>query len=238
MTMGLLRGAVLAALVLASASILIGSPAFATPNLTASSGTRAVSPFITPSTNTTSLYTAASTDSQLVLPALGSTVSCRTASVSAYASTTHTQLRLVSVIFGNGSDCSVSPAGTVEEQPINCTATSANPWLLHIRSLPGGTSAAGTPNVTSSCRIIELHLGTRTPVTIDANQLCRTNAGAGNNEYTWDVRTGRGSLVVNCTVTVTIVGAIRTSTTSTFTGTYTVRPDTRRDTNLVVTARS
>jgi hypothetical protein len=226
------------ALALVSGLVAIASPAFATPNLTASSGTRAVSPFITPIGSTRSLSIGSSTDSQIALPSLGATVSCTTSTVAGYVDTaTNTQLRLTSVSFGNNrGSCRVSPAGTVDNRPdITCTATSANPWFLHASSLPGGTSARGTVNPTSSCVVRVTIIGVSVTVTLDARQSCRASAGAGANQYTWNTVTRVGSLVVDCTMTAT-VSSSRSSNSSTFRGTYTIRPITARDALMTVTA--
>jgi hypothetical protein len=237
--MSVLRSVALVALVLVSASIVVASPVFATPNITASSGTTAVSPFITPIGNTRSLSVGSSTNSSLVLPTLSSTVSCTTSTIAGYVATTNTQLKLTSMSFGGGNaarNCRVSPAGTIDNRPdITCTATSSNPWFLHLRNLPSATSAAGTINPTSSCTVRVTIGGAAVVISVDANQSCVANAGAGNNEYTWNTTSGVGSLVVDCTLTATISNP-RSSTSSTFRGTYTVRPLTSTDEPLTMTA--
>ncbi len=241
-----LKGGVIAALVLVSALVVVASPAFATPNITASSGTRsgdihrdgAVSPFITPSTNTRSQITARSTNSRFSLPSLGTTLACRTSSVSGYASTTHTQLRLTSVSFGDdqnpgASNCTAT-GGTLAE-PITCTATSARPWFLHVKNIISGGgargSASGTVNLTSSCVVTVRLAGLGTQqVTVDANQSCIGGA-ATDNTYTWDTTSSpvRSSLSVRCRLRVTIQPINITTTGSLFEGDYTARPDTVRD---------
>ena len=233
------RATLIVALALVSALIAVASPAFATPNLTASSGTRAVSPFITPIGNTRSLSIGSSTDSQFALPSLGVTVSCTTSTVAGYVdAATRTQIRVTSISFGDrGGRCRVSPSGTVDNRPdITCTATSANPWFLHTRNLPSATSAGGTINPTSSCVVRVTVIGISATVTLDARQSCRANAGAGNNEYTWNRVTRVNSLVVNCALTTTVSNP-RSSPSSTLRGTYTVRPVTSGDAQMTVTAQ-
>jgi hypothetical protein len=248
-----IRRSALVALVLVSALVVVASPAFATPNLTASSGNRspvppnthspdAVAPFITPSTNTRSLYTAYSTDSQFVLAALGVTLSCVDSNVSGYATITHTQFRLTSISFGNGRDprnCTVRPAGTVDVQPITCTATSRDPWFFHVRASEDTLlrrSASGTINTTSSCTVRTTIGGTADAISVDANQSCRPGPSGIAVLYTW--AGGRESLVIDCVFVVTISGGVRLSTTANFRGTYTIRPDTRTDASLTVTSSS
>jgi hypothetical protein len=234
-----MRGSALVALILVAALAIIVSPAFAT-TLNTDSSVGNASPFITPSTNTRSLYTGRSTDTQLTLPTLGSTVMCRESQVSGYASTTHTQIRLTSVSFGNVADprnCTVRPAGTVDVQPITCTATSRDPWHLHVRRNDTvNRSASGTVNLTSSCTVRITIGGRAITISVDANQSCRPNAAGASNTYTY--RGPTGSITVNCVVLATLTGAVRASTNSTFTGVYTVRPDTRTDPILVVTDAS
>jgi hypothetical protein len=233
-----LRSSGIVALACLSALVVVGPPAFATPNITASSGTSPVSPFITPIGNTRSASTARSTDSAFSLPSIGVTMSCTTSTVSGYVDTTHTQLRLTSVSFGGGDarrNCRVTPAGTIDNRPdITCTATSANPWFLHVKNTNAATrSSSGTINPTSACTILMTFGGVPTTIVVDANQSCRTNVGGGNN-YTQATR----RLSIICSVLTTIRGATRASTTSTFAGNYNVTPDTRRDGLLTVTAAS
>ena len=200
------RSGALMALVLVSALVVVASPAFATPNLTASSGTRnlepahragAVSPFITPSMNTRSEVTAYSTDSQLSLPSLGSTVRCETSNVSGYVSITHTQLRITSATFSR--NCTVVPAGRVDNQPISCDANSIRPWHLHVRDVRAGNSASGTVNLTSSCIVIVTISGTTSTITIDGNQSCRPTGTQTGVVYTWT--RAPEMLDVTCTLT-------------------------------------
>jgi hypothetical protein len=242
------RGSVLAALVLLSALVVVVSPAFATPNLTASSGNdlplsgahsrAAVAPFITPSTNTRSLYTGLSTDSSFSIPSLGAVLTCREAHVSGYASTTHTQIRLTSVSFGNIADSRncTSNIGTIDVQPITCTATSRVPWYLHARVANAATrSASGTVNLTSSCTIRMTIGGAAQVISVDANQSCRVGARSTGVFYTW---TAPPSILVDCEVQSTLRGVVTASAATQFRGTYTIRPDTRRDATLTVTATS
>ncbi len=251
-----LRIGVLVGLALSSV-LVVGSPAFATPNITASSGSDgrrphdggAVAPFVTPSTNTRSQATIRSTDSRWALPSLGTTLACRTSSISGYSSTTHTQLRLTSVSFGDdqtpaASNCTMT-GGSLQE-PITCTATSARPWFLHVRSIVSTSgerpsairgSAAMTMNFTSACVMTwRLPIGTQ-QVSIDANQSCFGSA-ATDITYTWTTSTRVGSLSIRCRFRVTIQPINITTPNSIFEGTYTVRSDTSRDPLLSVTAAS
>ncbi len=227
-----------------SSVLVVGSPAFATPNLTASSGNAPVAPFITPSTSTRSQVTVRSTDPRVSLPSLGVTMTCRTSSVSGYSSTTHTQLRLTSLSFGDdqtpaANSCILNSGSVVE--PITCTATSARSWSLHVRSIISGGGARGsasmTVNLTSGCVLtMRLPIGTQ-QVTIDPNQSC-VGAAATDNTYTWDTSTRVGSLSIRCRLRVTIQPINITAIASTFEGAYTVRSDTARDVLLSVTAGS
>jgi hypothetical protein len=233
-----LRGSVLVALVLISALVVIASPAFATPNLTASSGNTAVAPFITPQTNTRSLYTGSATNSSLSIAGVD-TISCTTSRVSGYASTTHTQVRLTDLTFGTGGSCRAG-LGTVVS-PISCLADSRTPWFLHVSSIVSGGgargSATGTVSITTTCTVLIRTLFGDQRVVVDSGQSCRNPAGGGVT-YTWDTGTRRSQLVVNCDLIVTLRGVRNESRTATFTGTYDVRPDTARDATLSVTAAS
>jgi hypothetical protein len=223
------RSSVLVALVLVSALVVIASPAFATPNLTASSGTRngetahragAVAPFITPSTSTRSMYTGTgdAPDTRLGLPGLALTVSCTRSTAQFYASTTHTVLRVSDLTFSG--TCTVNvPRGRVDTNPISCVADPNRPWLVHVTAVAAG-SATGTVNTASTCVFVVTLNGPSDTLTVDAGQSCRPNAGGGGNAYT----NATQSLVVTCNLTVTSVGAVRGSFTGTFQGTYTVRP--------------
>ena len=228
-----LKSGALVALVLVSALVVIGSPAFATPNITASSGTRAVSPFITPIGSTRSQSTAQAGSTSLSIAALGASVTCDRAVTSAYVDTTHTQLKITSLSFGTGrvGSCVTTPAGSIDGNQITCTATSTNPWFLHVRSV-AGNSSTGTVNITSTCRFVATTsaLGSLT-FTVDANQSCIAGPGAGVR-YTSATRV----LDVTCTLTVTVrpLGSF----TANFSGVFNVRPDTRRDAALTVTLAS
>ena len=148
--MRFLRKSVLLTLVLVSALVISGSPAFATPNITSSSGATPVTPFFTPSTNTRSQYTGRSVNARFRIPVFGD-VTCAMAEISAYASTTHTQLRLTLVSFRN---CvSAFGGATVDGGGFTCQATSDNPWFLHAR-VTDGRSTMTTINLTSACFII------------------------------------------------------------------------------------
>ena len=244
------RGSVLVALMLVSALVVVASPAFATPNITASSGTRnddehragAVSPFVTPSMPSQSSWTARSTNSQLSVPALGSTLSCPTSSVSAYATTTHTQLLLTSVSFGDDATaatrrvCSVT-SGSIDENAtgITCTATTTRPWVLHVRRTNSTVRSAvrgvasGTVNILSTCTVVvTLGGGASETISIDPNQSCVSSmAGVDPVTYVWDLSTRPPTaiLTVACTLRATLTGPVRASSNVSFTGTYNVLAD-------------
>jgi hypothetical protein len=143
---------------LACALGVASSPAFATPSITASSGSAVVAPFITPIGSTTSQFAARSVDSILNIPAIGLRVSCVTAILSGYVGATHTQARITSFVFGgngSGRDCLVvAPdrgSGPVAGDEITCLGTangSIRPWFLHISSGPDrNASSTATLNI-------------------------------------------------------------------------------------------
>jgi hypothetical protein len=247
-----LKGGALVALILLTAVVVVASPAFATPNITASSGNAnpvppnphsasAVAPFITPSTNTRSLYTGVSRNWQIAFPSLGSTIRCETSNMSFYASMTHTQLRVTDITFSR--NCTVSPVGTVDNQPISCTANSRTPWSIHVRAVDGRTrSASGTINVPTGdgagnelCTIRTTIGGVSQSLSVSRNQSCRASASATGITYTWS-RTPP-TIDITCAWVVTIQ-PLRANTASVFSGTYTITPDTARDGVLTVTSSS
>jgi hypothetical protein len=241
-----LRKVLLIALALVSAAVIVAAPAFATPNITASSGndsTRphsrsAVAPFITPSTNTSSQFTARSTNAVLSIPSIGSSVSCAVASISGYASATHTQVRITSMTFGDGSGGSCvtgwggGGGGSVVGNRIACGSSSATPYALHLRTFNAGTrSASGSINLTTPCTYIVTIGGSQCTLTYDRGQSIAAT-------YTFATF---GSLVVDGTMTLTESGGgclFPGSFRAALTATYTLRPDTRTDTIPVVTAGS
>lgn len=243
-----LRASLLVALVLVSAIVVVASPAFATPNITASSGTRAVAPFITPIGSTTSQFTGRSSDSTFIAPAIGATVTCRTAITSGYAGTTNTQARVTSVSFGNrsGSDCRATipgDTGTVVGDEVTCLGAadgSTRPWFLHVIRGPDGTgSSSGTINipaagVANSCTFVIDFARSRTQcsIVIDNNQSIRgtyTNATSNLNVNDRTLRiTSRDGPRARC--------ALSLSTTASFTATYRIRADTPRSAAPTVTA--
>jgi hypothetical protein len=132
-----IRSGLLAALVLVTAVVVIASPAFATPNITASSGTRAVSPFFTPIGSTTSASAGFSTDFRFNFDGTFS-VTCRRAIAWFYVPATHTQGLVTSLRFGepgrSPTECGVNFifGGTIEgTQIIDPTTNSTTPSRLH-----------------------------------------------------------------------------------------------------------
>jgi hypothetical protein len=242
------KGIISPALTLVAAAVVVVSPAFATPQITASSGSRAVSPFITPvqarSPAQNSESTALSTNSRLGIPALGANFRCSESHVSGYVDTaTHTQVRLTSMSFGNNvpGSCRIDPiGGAIPGTLVTCTATTRNPWMLHVRTIDSATSSRGSVNLTSACTFV-MNVGT---------SICRVTFAGGQSlspvTYTWAVATRRLTISeVGSTFRVTIVdggGASRCtlagSFAASFTGDYTITPDTRSDAVLTVTAGS
>jgi hypothetical protein len=240
-----LRSSVLVALIVVSAAVVVASPAFATPQLTASSGNdtplvgahsrAAVAPFITPSTSTRSQYTArADRATTLNLAAIGFVISCTASRASIYVSVTHTQARVTDLTFSG--TCTTNFAGSrVDTNPISCVTDSNRPWYLHVRTA-GNPDSTGSVNINGSCRlVVTFGGGSSATITIDANQSCTRGIPANGVVFTQVTQ----SLAVNCDLRVTIVGGpLPGSFTGNFTGLYTVRPDTARDARITVTARS
>jgi hypothetical protein len=236
------RGSVVVALLLASVLVVVASPAFATPNLTASSGddaTRpharaAVAPFITPSTNTRS--PSVGTDPTTILTLGGTSVMCRTSRAFFYVTTTHTQARITSLSFGDarGRTCSTTGGGTVDGDVISSTATSNAPWHAHVRINDARLrSASGTVNVSSAVTFI-----VTIPLLVSS---CQFTVPAQSVAATLTYR-GPVTLIVDDRTVVTNVVAIRgtcpRSGLARFDATYTVTPGTPADAPLTVTSSS
>lgn len=243
--MSAMKRSVLIAFALLSAVVVVASPAFATPNITASSGTRAVAPFITPITSTRSQFTGSARDTRLTIDAVFSTIECTTTIVSGYVDTTHTQARITSLSFGNrsGRDCVVRTglgSGTVNADEITCTATSANPWLLHMRARNGAstTSWDGTINNTSSCSFAITVGGSTCDFTIPAGQSIAvryTNTRARLEVSALSSRTSSFLIRVRNFSGCSIPDGIYSAT---IVSTYIIRVDTARDRAPTVTAAS
>ncbi len=228
--MTLFRKSVLVAIVVLLTVAVIASPVFATPNITASSGTAPVTPFFTPVTSTRSQFRGTSANVVLTVPGVYR-ITCRDSLISGYASTTHTQLRLTEVSF---RVCASSIAGsTVDGGGTICPATSGSPWFLHARSTDPRSSVT-TVNLTSACFFI---------VTLnDARRSsCTTRLDVGSSiasTYT----SGATTLAINGAVSATVFGGScpipPRSVVATLTGTYTFTPDTARDGRLNITGGS
>ncbi len=149
----------LTGLLLISAVAIVASPAFATPNITASSGTRAVAPFITPiGDSARSNIIATSTDWRFTA---GAIIRCRTARFGGFIGATHTQATITSVTFGDGragncDDTSGGFSGVVRNggtsagqlDSIDGGATTTRPWFLHVRRFTAADgSSSGTINI-------------------------------------------------------------------------------------------
>ena len=162
--MKIARNGMLVVVILVSAAVIV-SPAFATPNITASSGTRAVAPFITPiGDSARSNIVGTSTDLRYA-SAGGAAMRCRNSIIGGFIGSTHTQITITSAVFGNGAvgNCDITSAGfsgvvrgggglasagTLDS--ISGTATTTRPWFLHFRRGPdGGGSSVGTMNMPS-----------------------------------------------------------------------------------------
>jgi hypothetical protein len=239
--MGALRGSVLVALVSLTVVVVLASPAFATPALTASSGSGVVQPFITPVTSTTSPYTFRATNWRLTLLSQGITVACNTAQMSLYVGSTHTQARITSASFGTGAggSCGVVWAmgnGTVDGNSITCDASSVNPWFWHVRESDGGSPISwnGSLNVTTPCSfVVTAPRGSSCLLTLMATSIPSRYTNALSQLEFDRTSTARVSVadVRGCRM---VVGTFN----STFEGTFRGRPDTVRDGNLTITAAS
>jgi hypothetical protein len=146
-----IRLGALVALLLITAAVVLASPAFATPNITASSGTvngesahraGAVAPFITPSGDTIrSSITFTGTGSSFRIGSFS--VTC-VVTGSGYVTVTHTQVRITTISFTGCTD-TFGGRPTVDS---SC-ANSVTPWFLHVKTLNAGSST-GTVNI---CRV-------------------------------------------------------------------------------------
>ena len=234
--MKVMKAGVLIALVLVSAVVVVASPAFATPNITASSGTRAVAPFITPLGNTTtSSITAPSTDSSFATRARDgrtpATLTCRDTRSSGYVDTsTHTQGRITRLDFTN---CRSDELGAGVS--VTTTASSANPFFLHVRSGPDANgNSTGTFNIPTNGSIT-------VTVTVFGIRACSFSVGPQSVRVTFNNTTT--ILTVNdSTIRFSNTTAINDSCPddrllARQTGTFNLRADTTRD-DIRVTAAS
>ncbi len=232
--MRLVRPGVLFALVLVGTVAVIATPAFATPNITASSGTRPVTPFITPMGNTRDSSSRASSI-DFTLSFGGASLACRTAGLTGYVAITHTQLRVTSLLFGDGRGATCTGTGgmTVDGDSIVSGASSANPWHLHLKTNNAPTrSATGTLNSSS---IFSFTL------TVGGGSSCIvTVAGPQSLPVTYTYTTT--SLVLNGSLPVVVMGVTDplrlcpAGGTWTVRATYTFRPGTQNHRLVVTTA--
>jgi hypothetical protein len=249
------RGSILVAAVLVSALVVVASPAFATPNITASSGTNnadvhragAVSPFITPSTNTKSSFTGRATRPMLSIPALGEILECRTGFASGYVTVTHTQARITSLSFGDGArgTCTLrgTAAGTIDRDVVHCTATSNNPWLLHVQARGPNNSWSGTVNIPpggSSCTFIFTAptLGLSCILVVDANQSVDNAALYTNVTSSLELVRAQVRVTIRENRDRRCPAPFPGSYTATFDAVYTIRADTPTDATPTITAGS
>jgi hypothetical protein len=235
--MKVFRSSVLVVLALVSAAVVVVSPAFATPNITASSGTSPVAPFITPIGNTRSQWTGRATSSfTLDLPAVPANVTCRSARFSSYYDVTHTQERITVFDIGDGiaGTCTATiqrGAGTVDRDRVQCITSSTTPWFFHVKQIVGGTSANGHLIPTTACGII---------VTVGRTISCNLSINAGQSIPYVDTWTSR-TLAINGSATVAVRSVANCLPTGPQTGTLTVIysyvPDTVAD-RKSITSRS
>jgi hypothetical protein len=219
-TMKAWRSGALVVLIVLSAGIVVSSPALATPNITASSGTGVASPFLTPMGNTRdSSSRGSSTDTRLVLN--GTTITCRTANAVGYTATTHTQLRLTSMTFGDGrgSTCITSGRVPIVGDSINGGASSVVPWHVHVKTNDAGArSATGTINISTSFSFTASNGVTTCDFTVSGSQSVTVTYTYSSTSLIVD-----GALVVGVT---RVAGSCPTSGSADFRAAYTVRPDT------------
>ncbi len=236
--MRLARNSVLIIVALAFTLVTLTSPAFATPNLTASSGSSAVAPFVTPITNSRSQYTFRAQNVSIPLMTVNETVTCAASAFVGYVDTTHTNVRITSLSF---SMCRVdSGNGSVDNNgTITCRASTTKPWFLAIRTVDAARrSASGSINIPAASDICEFTVtifrGVSIKVGFDPAQSCLPVARSSGNTYTWATR----SLQITCGMRITVSGAIAFTGTTPISGTFTGRPDTARDGSLIITAAS
>jgi hypothetical protein len=164
------------ALLLLVAGVIFAPQAFATLRLTTSTGTAAVTPFVTPIGNTTaSTQIGTSTDARLSLG--GFEVSCSSAALTSYVGATHTELRVIAVAIGNGmaGSCRTTGGGRVDGEEMDTVATSINPWHLHFRTNNSVTrSAIGTLNNSSALTFRATSLGESCEFIVSAQSIDAT----------------------------------------------------------------
>ena len=145
------RRVALVALVLVSAVVVVASPAFATPRLTTSTGTRpdggAVSPFVSPIgdtlTNSITVTTAVaagtrrgSSLSVTSLARAADAITCIRVTASGEVPSTHTRLAIYSLDF---LGCRDDTLGAVVHVVVN-HISSSNPYYFHLTTNNGGGS--------------------------------------------------------------------------------------------------
>jgi hypothetical protein len=240
--MKIIKASMLLLLILVSAAIVLASPVFATPNITASSGSRPVSPFFTPSIFASpapnGMFTGAAPSARFGFPTHTFTVSCA-ASLSGYVNSfTHTQIRLTSALLGSATGCISTPPRSETIPQFTCTVTTRDPWLFHARAIDAFGSAVGSINLTSACTFV-MNFGTAS---------CRVTIASGQSispvSYSPSMRrlglseTGRtliGTMVDNRGATrCAFVGSSAVS----LVGTYTFNPDTPLEPPWTITSAS
>jgi hypothetical protein len=222
--MSLLRTALILGLALLGGAVVVAAPVFATPNITASSGSRSVAPFITPIGNTsTSTLTGASTDFSFTGSGFGGTrftVTCADSSMGGHVVVTHTRALLTAVAMAR---CN---AGTFT---IATSASSTTPWPWHVRTVGSGSAtgsieipAGGSLTITAgggACTVVV------TPQSIDVTFTdAATSLVVSDNSIVYTVR-GIGP---GCPVSRSLLR---------FTGVFTFRLSTAND-QLAVTSAS
>jgi hypothetical protein len=148
------RRLALVALVLVSAVVVVASPAFATPRLTSSTGTRpdggASTPYITPIgdtltrsiTITFSSRPGARAGSSLTMRTLGGLtdgLTCIRLTISGWVTTTHTTISIDSISF---LGCREDNVGLRIDIVVN-HSSSSNPYFIHFTGVPAANSTTG-----------------------------------------------------------------------------------------------
>ena len=221
---------VLVIFVLMAALAVLARPAFATPRLTASTGSSPVAPFITPIGNTTtSTVSGSSSDSRFSSTApfgVIVTISCTDSRTTGYVPTTHTRANVTSLTF---TTCRSSIGGNVT---FTTTASSASPWLLHVRSGPDGAgSSTGTIEIPAGGRANIRIDNPRCTITITPQSIENSFTNANTSMFTAD----GGVAFTLAAGDSALCPSARTP--ATLSGTYTLRPATARD-DIRITAAS
>jgi hypothetical protein len=232
-----LRGVVLGALIVVSAVVVVTSPAFATPRLTSSTGTRpdngAVSPFITPIGNTTTSsarvteFDGTFDTLTFVFATYGgfiTTWTCTFIQLTGYVGSTHTQLRFTSSSISACGDDTTGAGVTAALTGVG----SATPALVHMRSGPfvetewtGSFNLAAGQTIDLRARLFTCDVRIQ-PQSISARY---TNTTRGIDIRDNTVAFTSPGTTVNCPDPSRALASVRTGGSSSLI----LRPDTRND---------